>query len=60
MKRPLLTTEDRDRLRAMADKAQDHTFDPSPNRAYAQGVRDTLDWLASNADMSPLLQEVTR
>lgn len=58
--RPLLPREDRDRLRGLAEKAERHkqerTFDP----AYAQGVADVLRWLASNEDMTPLLQEVTR
>lgn len=57
-KRPLLPKEDRDRLRALTTKARGHA-DESPNRAYAQGVVDTLRWLTGD-DMSRLLEEVTR
>jgi hypothetical protein len=59
LKRPLLATADRNRLRSAAARAEAHTVD-SPNRAYARGVADVLRWLADNADPSPMLTEVTR
>ena len=60
-KRPLLTPEDRGRLRIMANRAHKHTEPDSgsPARAYAQGVADVIDWL-NGEDMSDLLRDVTR
>lgn len=58
VKRPLLPAEDRNRLLVLAKKAAE--TGAQHNRAYAQGVVDTLLWIAGNNDMSPLLEEVTR
>lgn len=57
-KRPLLTAEDRARLRKMAAKALQNG-ESGLNRAYCKGVSDVLQWLDSE-DMSPMLREVTR
>jgi hypothetical protein len=62
LRRPLLSTADRNRMRSAAAHAETHA-DPatgSPNRAYARGVADVLRWLSDNADPSPMLAEVTR
>jgi hypothetical protein len=56
-KRPLLSAEDRKRLRRMADKAAQNTA--GHNRAYCSAVVDVLTWLDSE-EMSPMLREVTR
>lgn len=61
VKRPLLPKDDRNRLRAMADKAEQQTGEDSGNRAYARAVVDTLRWLTGDdMTMSALLEEVTR
>lgn len=57
-KRPLMTVEDRKRLRRMADIAEKRS-ENTMNRAYARGVADVLRWL-DGGDMSPMLKEVTR
>lgn len=61
IKRPLLPQADRNRLRTMANKAHRHTEadSGSPQRAYAQGVVDVLDWIIGT-DMTDLLRDVTR
>lgn len=58
LRRPLLTAEDRARLRRMAAKATANAN--GPNRAYCKGVSDVLAWIADNEEMTPLLREVTR
>ena len=57
-RRPHLTREDRFALIRMASRAEAHL--DSPQRAYAQGVVDTLRWLADNTNPTPLFEEVTR
>jgi hypothetical protein len=57
-KRPLLSAEDRKRLRRMAHKAAQNAQTPH-NRAYCSAVVDVLTWLDSE-EMSPMLREVTR
>lgn len=59
LKRPQLTREDRFALIRLASRAEGHLGD-HPQRAYAQGVVDTLRWLADNAKPTPLFEEVTR
>jgi hypothetical protein len=60
LKRPMLTTADRNRLRSAATKADTYVRTHNTSMAYAQGVIDVLRWLADNADPSPMLTEVTR
>lgn len=60
MKRPLLSTEDRDRLRAMAARAARHAEERTTDPAYSRGVVDVLRWLADNEEPTALLREVTR
>lgn len=56
-KRPMLTTEDRVRMRKLAIKAQTLGQQSSLNRAYCKGVADVLIWLDS-AEVSPMLKEI--
>lgn len=59
VKRPILAREDRVHLNTLSGKALQHVEERSTDPAYAQGVLDVLTWL-TGADMTPLLQEVTR
>lgn len=56
-KRPLLTTEDRARLRKLATKAESIGEKSGTDRAYCQGVADVLKWL-DNAEPSPMLKQL--
>lgn len=60
-KRPLLPTEDRARLRGLAERAERHRTETGTNQAYAQGVVDVLRWLVGD-DYTPaaMLEQVTR
>lgn len=58
-KRPLLSTEDRARLRKMATKAAKVGETSGVSRAYCKGVADVLNWL-DNSEMSPMLLDVLR
>lgn len=58
-KRPLLTQEDRARVRKMALKAAKVGETSAVSRAYCRGVADVLGWLDSS-EMSPMLLEVLR
>lgn len=60
-KRPLMPTEDRARLRTLAERAEQHRTETGTNQAYAQGVVDVLRWLVGD-DYNPaaMLEQVTR
>jgi hypothetical protein len=62
VKRPLLAVDDRGRLRHLADNARRHTDidGGGSNRAYAQGVIDVLEWMANNAEPTPMLEDILR
>jgi hypothetical protein len=57
-KRPMLTLEDRKRLRRMASKAEVNG-EHGVSRAFCKGVADAFRWL-DTGEMSDMLREVTR
>lgn len=57
-KRPLLTAEDRARLRRMAEKALSGS-ETGVNRAYCRGLADALLWL-DGEPMTEMMKDVTR
>lgn len=60
-RRPLLPTEDRKRLRGLAERAERHRTETGTDQAYAQGVADVLRWIVGDDyDPAELLEQVTR
>lgn len=56
-RRPMLPVEDRNLLRRLRDNAI-KAGESGMNRAYAQGVADTMSWLIGE-DMSAMFGDVT-